>query len=179
MWRILAVDDEENILKAVKRSLISLNGQKLQIDTYTSPIDAIRRAQDGIPFDLVLSDYRMPEMNGVAFLKEFKKIQPDAMRIILSGYADLAALIDAINEVGIYRFIPKPWNDYDVVQAAEQAIAHRRLLLENRRLADLVRLQRGRITRQELEFRRIEEETPGITKVKWGPDGEVILEDFE
>lgn len=179
MWRILVVDDEENILRAVKRSLLSLNGKKLQIDAYASPMEAIGRAMEGIAYDLVIADYRMPEMDGISFLKKFREIQPDAMRLILSGYTDLAALIDAINEVGIFRFISKPWNDYEVARTVEQAIAHRHLLLENRRLADLVRLQLGKITRQELELRRIEEETPGITKVKWGPDGEVILQDFE
>jgi response regulator RpfG family c-di-GMP phosphodiesterase len=114
-------------------------------------------------------------MDGVAFLKAFREEQPHAVRLILSGYADLDAMIGAINEAQIYRFISKPWHDFELRAAVEQALAHHDLLLENQRLADEVRAQRGIISRQEMELRRLEMETPGITKVNWGPDGSVIL----
>lgn len=181
MWRILLVDDEEYILNALKRLLLASgrNGPKLQADTHASPWEALEWAREGIPYDLVISDYRMPELDGIAFLKKFREIQPDAARIILSGYTDFGTLTSAINEVEIFRFIPKPWNDFEVMHAVEQAVNNRRLLMENRRLADMVRLQQGRMSRQEMELRRLEEETPGITKVRWGPDGSVFLEDFE
>jgi response regulator RpfG family c-di-GMP phosphodiesterase len=96
---------------------------------------------------LFISDFRMPEMDGIEFLKGAKALQPDAARLILSGYADLNALLRAVNEVGIERFIGKPWNDYDLMSAIGQALAHRELLLENRELANLVRLEMGDKTR--------------------------------
>lgn len=184
MYRIILVDDEQNILSALRRLFVSPSLQdagspKFQVETFTSPQQALRRAGDGVVFDLVISDYRMPEMDGVAFLKAFKSIQPNAERLILSGYADLEALVGAINEAQIFRFIAKPWHDYELKSAVEQALAHRDLLRENQRLADQVRLQLGVISKQEMALRRLEEESPGITKVHWGEDGSVMLDEDE
>lgn len=181
MSRVLIVDDEESVLKSLKRLLRlapCASGNKrytLVVEAFTSARAALERAR-AEDFDLFISDYRMPEMDGVEFLKAAKEIQPDAARLILSGYADLNALIRAINEVGIERFIGKPWNDYDLMSAIAQALAHRDLLLENRQLANLVRLEMGDTTAEELETQRLEQLEPGITQVNWGPDGSVLLD---
>jgi DNA-binding NtrC family response regulator len=184
MYRIMLVDDEENILKALRRVLTSTpciyDGveYKIRVETFTSPDAALQHARQNA-VDLVLSDYRMPGKDGVAFLREFKEIQPDAARLILSGYADLNALIGAINEAQIYRFLNKPWNDYELVSSIAQALAYRDLTLENQHLADKARVDNGSMTPQELERRRLEEQEPGITKVNWGPDGSVILDEMD
>jgi DNA-binding NtrC family response regulator len=182
MSRILIVDDEDAILKALRR-LLSLTPcaagdktYKLSVDTFCVPEEALARARF-TAYDLVLSDYRMPGMDGVQFLKAFRELQPDCARLILSGYADLNGLIGAINEAGISRFLSKPWNDYELVAAIGQALALRDLTLENQRLADRTRLALGRISREELERKRLEAEEPGITKVIWGPDGSVLLDE--
>jgi two-component system probable response regulator PhcQ len=184
MRRIMLVDDEPNILNALRRTLGTqvTDGHdvfEIHVEIFDRPEAALERAHDA-KFDLVMTDYRMPGMDGVAFLKCFRALQPNAVRLILSGYADLAAVIGAINEAQIYRFINKPWQDYEVGATLTQALAFQSLLLENQRLADLVRVQQGKLSQQELELRRLEEETPGITQVKWGPDGSVLLyeEDF-
>lgn len=184
MYRIMLVDDEENILKALRRLLVNTpcvhNGieYKIRIEAFSSADEALQYALHN-KVDLVLSDYRMPRKDGVAFLKELKAIQPDAARLILSGYADLNAVIGAINEAQIYRFINKPWNDYELVSSLAQALAHRDLMLENQRLADRARVEDGAMTPQELERKRLEEQEPGITRVNWGPDGSVILDESE
>jgi two-component system, probable response regulator PhcQ len=181
MSRILIVDDEVSILKSLQRLLRvapCIYGGKqfvLEVVVSASPKDALMLARQD-DFDLFISDYRMPEMDGIEFLKAAKSIQPDAARLILSGYADLNALVRAVNEVGIERFIGKPWNDYDLMSAIGQALSHRDLLLENRQLADLVRLEMGDKTPEELEAERLERIEPGITKVNWGPDGSVVLD---
>lgn len=181
MSRVLIVDDEASILKALQRLLraapCSYGGKQftLEVETCNSPVAALKMAQHE-DYDLFISDYRMPEMDGIEFLKAAKQIQPDAARLILSGYADLNALVRAVNEVGIERFIGKPWNDYDLLSAIGQALSHRDLLLENRQLADLVRLEMGDKTPEQLEAERLERIEPGITKVNWGPDGSVILD---
>jgi len=181
MSRILIVDDEESILKSLQRVLRlapCTYGNKtfaLEVQAFSSPqaaLDAAHRED----FDLFMSDYRMPGMDGVEFLKAAKAVQPDAARLILSGYADLNALMRAVNEVGIDRFIGKPWNDYELMSAIGQALAHRELLLENRQLANLVRLEMGDTTAEQLEAERLEKIEPGITEVNWGPDGSVVLD---
>jgi DNA-binding NtrC family response regulator len=183
MARIMLVDDEENILKALRRILSSMppGGDKDApgniIEIYTSPHDAFARAKEGLPFDIVISDYRMPEMDGVAFLKTMREIQPDAVRFIMSGYADLEWMVGAINEAKIQRFIAKPWDDYNLCADIRQALELQNLQIENRRLADEVRQQQGIISLQDLELSRLEMETPGITKVRRAPDGSVLLDE--
>ncbi len=175
----MLVDDEPNILSALRRLFAAPlpGGGKLLVESYASPREALKRAREETAFDAVISDYRMPEMNGVDFLNAFQAIQPNAARLILSGYTDLDALLGAINQAHIYRFIAKPWHDAELRAALEQALAHHHLLLENQRLADEVRAQRGVISRQEMALRRLEAESPGITKVNWGPNGEVLLDE--
>lgn len=182
MNRILLVDDEASILKALRRVLAlvpcSYDGIefKLQVDVADSAPAALERIRH-TAYELILSDFRMPGMDGVALLKEAMLIQPDAARMILSGYADLNAVMAAINEAKIVRFLSKPWNDYELVSAIGQALAYRALLLENQRLADLVRLQRGQISAEEVERKRLESQEPGITQVHWAEDGSVILDE--
>jgi DNA-binding NtrC family response regulator len=176
--RLLLVDDEPNVLRALERELRVIHkGSRpaYKIECFASPAAALRRAEE-VPFDLVVSDYLMPEMDGVAFLRAFREIQSGAARIILSGQADLKGLIGAINEAGIMRFIAKPWHDAELVFAIENALLERHMLLENQRLADELRVSRGLLSRHEAELRRLEREHPGLTRVRWGEDGSVRLE---
>ena len=176
---LLLVDDEPNVLRALERQLRAVvRSPGYRVELHTSPAEALRRAAD-TAFDLVVSDYRMPEMDGVAFLRAFREIQPHAARIILSGQTDLRGLIGAINEAGVMRFIAKPWDDAELVFAIENALMERHLLLENQRLADELRASRGLLSRHEAELRRLERECPGITRVNWGPDGSVLLDGVE
>jgi len=116
--RILCVDDERNILRSLTRPFLD--------DPYeilTAPSGAERLlilAQSGtVP--VVISDYRMPGMNGVEFLSEVRKRWPETVRIVLSGYADTGAIVSAINEGQIYRFVAKPWNEDELRVAVANA----------------------------------------------------------
>lgn len=176
--RLLLVDDEPNILRSLERQLRTISrgdGPAYLIETCTNPVVALQRAGEAA-FDLVISDYRMPEMNGVDFLRSFRGLQPTAARLILSGQTDLAGMIGAINEAGIMRFLAKPWEEAELVFAVETALRERNLLLENQRLADELRASRGIIARQEAELRRLERESPGITRVNWDADGAVLVD---
>ena len=181
MHRILLVDDETGVLNALQRLLrltpLVVRGVAWhpRVDVFTSPVEALRSAAE-CAYDLVVSDFRMPEMDGVAVLRRMRELQPDCARVILSGYTDLNGLIGAINEARIDRFIAKPWNDFELVCTLTQVLEIRALRMENESLADQVRVDRGEISPAELELKRLEQQEPGITQVQWGPDGSVIID---
>jgi len=178
--RILLVDDEPSIISALQRllrnGLKDTAGERYTVETFTDAALALARARE-CSFALAISDQRMPGMTGVEFLSQLRLVQPDCGRIILSGYADLSALMGAINQAEISRFISKPWADFDLLSAVREVLRIRELMLENQRLADQVRQQRGVLSAQDAELRRLERLEPGITHVKWGSDGSFILED--
>ncbi|MCX5827871.1 MAG: response regulator [Deltaproteobacteria bacterium] len=130
--RILAVDDEPFVLDAIKRLL---NEDHYEIFTASSGTEGLS-LMDIFPIQIVISDYRMPEMNGVEFLREVCRLWPDTIRIVLSGYADIQAVIAAINEGQIYKFMAKPWNNEDLRITIVNAIDRYRLLQENMRLTE-------------------------------------------
>ena len=109
---ILLVDDEEMILKSIKSFLAVETDYRLL--SYTSPLKALEDLEKIKKVDLVISDYLMPEMDGISFLAEVKKRFPLVPRILLTGYADKENAIKAINNVGLYQYIEKPWNNDDL-----------------------------------------------------------------
>jgi DNA-binding NtrC family response regulator len=137
MHRVLIVDDEQSVLNALRRELYGT----YQIETFDKPEEALEHCLHA-QFDLVIADYQMPGMNGIEFLKRFGKLQPDAVRLVLSGQAGFGAMVDSINEAHIYRFIDKPWDSAELAATLVQGLAHRAMLLENRRLAELCRKER-------------------------------------
>ena len=180
MTKLLIVDDEPNVLSALRRMCLNRAAAPTlpdpQVTTFTSPLLAIAFAREH-PVDLVISDYRMPEMDGVALLTCIKELQPDAARIIISACTDMDGIIRAINVAGIFRFVSKPWSDEDLKFTILEVLAHRNLLIENRVLADEVRRQRRVITQQQHALEQLELESPGITRVRWSEDGGVLLEE--
>ena len=128
---IAIVDDEEMVLTSL-RSFLLLETD-YEVETFTSPEDAIITLKDK-RLDLVISDYLMPGMTGIEFLLEMKKIHPFATRILLTGYADKENAIKAINEVGLYQYVEKPWNNDDLKLTIENGLERRFLMeqLENK-----------------------------------------------
>jgi two-component system NtrC family sensor kinase len=129
--RILCVDDEINVLKALRRLFMD--------EDYD--ISMVESGEEGLAFlakepnvDVVISDYRMPGMNGVDFLQKVFERWPDTIRIVLSGYADTASVVAAINEGRIYKFVPKPWNDVELKNSIAKAIEMSSLAKENKEL---------------------------------------------
>jgi DNA-binding NtrC family response regulator len=138
-YRILLLDDDDFILGALRRELLSepfIGHKELEIEAFNSPLAALVRAgePDGY-FDLVIADNRMSGMSGIDFLKAFGEIQPEAVRVILSGYPDMHELVRAINEAHIDAFITKPWQAYDLKSALWQVLKQYDLRSENRKLA--------------------------------------------
>ncbi len=125
---LLFVDDEANILSALKRLFRPLGYRILTAEGGAAGLDIF--AQNSI--DLVISDMRMPEMNGAQFLEQVRLKWPDAVRILLTGYADVSSTIAAINKGEIYRYIAKPWEDNDIVLAVKHALEYKHQALSSR-----------------------------------------------
>lgn len=134
--QILFVDDEENILNALKRLF---REEDYEVLTASSGEEGLRVLEASPAVQVVISDYRMPGMNGASFLRAVSQRRPDAVRILLSGYADLAAVVEAINNGNIYRFIPKPWNDDELRMSVANAVERYGLYRQNELLAQQLR----------------------------------------
>ncbi len=132
--KILCVDDERNVLKSLRRLFMDEDDYEILIaESGEEGLEVLNEESD---ISLVISDYRMPGMNGVDFLSQVYEHWPDTIRIVLSGYADTAAVVEAINLGRIYKFIPKPWNDEELKGNVTMALQHRELKLQNDRLND-------------------------------------------
>ena len=139
MYRIMVVDDEDYILKALNRVLATR--PDWEVETYTDAATALRRARTTV-FDAVITDYRMPDMDGIEMLQELRTMQPDTIRILLTGVIDIDTLMSAINQAGAFRFVPKPWDDDQLLESVEEGLKFRDILVENKILAQTVRDQR-------------------------------------
>ena len=132
---IVIVDDEKIVTSAFK-ALLKVEGFS-NAHFFNSPKEAIEFLKDNKP-DLVISDFLMPEMNGLEFLGEVKKLYPEVSKILLTGYADKENAIRAINEVGLYRYIEKPWDNDDLIINIKNGIERSYLLSELRaKIAEL------------------------------------------
>lgn len=134
---LLFVDDEPNILNALRRLFRPL-GYKIR--TAEGGAEGLALLE-GEPVDIVISDMRMPNMDGAQFLERVREKWPDAIRILLTGYADVSSTIAAINKGEIYRYITKPWDDIDIVLLVKHALERRVLEQEKHRLEELTKRQ--------------------------------------
>jgi len=135
--RILCVDDEPSILSALKRLFRSHGYAILTAESGQAGLDLL--AQE--PIDLVISDMRMPQMDGAQFLERVFQHWPATKRILLTGYADAASTIAAVNQGKIWSYIAKPWNDGELLMTVQQALAHSRLAREHAALTELTQRQ--------------------------------------
>lgn len=123
---IAIVDDEDMVLTSL-RSFLLLETE-YEVQTFLSPQKALA-ALEAQSLDLIISDYLMPEMNGIDFLLAVKQLHPFATRILLTGYADKENAIKAINEVGLYQYVEKPWDNDDLKLTIQNGL-ERRFLME-------------------------------------------------
>jgi len=158
--RLLIVDDETPVLYALRRLLNRHFGShQLVVETCADPLRALQRLRE-VRFDVLISDYRMPLLDGVSLLARARDLDPRTVRMMLSAAAEFDAVVAAVNRAGVFRYIPKPWSE-------PQLLADLRAAMEFDTCACL--------SAGELERRRLEALEPGITKVEWGPNGEVLM----
>ena len=130
---ILVVDDEPDILQSLK----GLLRRDFDVHTANSGAEAIAVLQE-FPVHVVMTDQRMPQMTGVEFLKRVKTDHPGAIRVIFTGYADIQAVVDAVNQGNVFRYVAKPWNPDELIEALHEAgRVYDRLAERERLLTDL------------------------------------------
>lgn len=134
---LLFVDDEANILAALNRLFRPFGYRILTAESGAQGLEIMAREA----VDLVISDMRMPEMNGAQFLEKVRERWPETIRILLTGYADIASTVDAINKGQIFRYFSKPWEDRDIVVDVKHALEHKQLELDKKRLERLTQKQ--------------------------------------
>jgi two-component system NtrC family sensor kinase len=158
--RILCVDDEVNVLRAIERIFLD---DEYEILKATSGAEGLEILKNVSPIQLVIADYRMPEMSGVDFLREVRHFWPETVRIVLSGYADTATIVAAINEGHIYKFIPKPWNTEELKVTIENALERYYLNRKNRELTVELKEKNEELNRVNANLEKtIEEKTAEI-----------------
>lgn len=164
--RILIVDDEPHVISALMRGLdeepylvVGASGGKEALQLMTQQM-----------FKVVISDERMPGMDGAEFLSLVKELHPETVRIMLTGHASVEATMRAVNSGEIYRFFTKPWNETELKLALRSAVEKYDLEEENRRLLRTVRHQS-----QELKY--LEHSYPGISDLRRGDDGAITIEE--
>jgi len=122
---VVIVDDEEMVVTSLS-SFLTLETE-YNVESFTSAKEALKFIESN-SIDIVVSDYLMPEMDGMSFLGEVRKMQPEVPRIILTGYADKENAIKAINEVGLYQYIEKPWSNDDLLLILRNGIEKQKLM---------------------------------------------------
>lgn len=175
MTRIQLVDDEPHILSALKRVLRSHDWDIEAFDDATKALAALKET----PYDVIVSDYQMPIMDGITYLQFAKQLQPHAIRLIMSAHGDRTAVIKAINQAEIYRFVSKPWEDYEIEAAIRSAVDLSGLQRENRQLLQEVLSQKEILKQRENELLRLERVNPGITRVERDADGSIVIDDTD
>lgn len=139
---ILLIDDEEAILDIMTMTLAD---EGYDLHTAGSAEEGLKILKASPIFSLIISDQLMPGMTGVQFFAKARDICPDAMRVLLTGYTDTDAIIDAINSGGIHLYLTKPWRKDELLHTIRQMLTKAELVIENRRLDELVKKQNAEL----------------------------------
>lgn len=141
---LLLVDDEKSIIRALQRLFRREGYSILTAENGQNGLELLEAYEK--PVSMIISDQRMPEMNGAQFFEKAKELCPNAIRYLLTGYSDLDAVIQAVNRGEIHRYLTKPWNDEDLLLQVRQSLLHFELISENKRLSELTMQQNKQLS---------------------------------
>lgn len=130
--KILLVDDEPNVLRSLRRQLRS----EYEVDIHEDPTKALQVLSKKNTYAVVISDFRMPKMNGAELLRKVRKVSPETTRVMLTGYADLENTIKAVNEGNVFRFLTKPCSKENLLNNIKDAVAQHELVTSKRILLE-------------------------------------------
>lgn len=161
---LLIVDDEPRVLSALNRVFMDEPFDVCTAANAAEGLDMLEYKN----INVIISDQQMPGMTGVEFLSKVKYRNPEIIRIILTGHADLNSAIQAINKGEIYKYILKPWNDVELRLIVLSAMEKFNLEEENRRLLKIIR-------NQAVDMKMLEKKFPGITQINRDSDGLLVI----
>jgi DNA-binding NtrC family response regulator len=121
---VVIVDDEDMVITSL-RAFLTLETE-YNVQGFTDPLEGVKYLETH-PVDVVVSDYLMPKMNGIQLLARAKELQPEAARVLLTGHADKQSAIQAINDVGLYQYLEKPWDNQQLLLVIQSAIERTQL----------------------------------------------------
>lgn len=166
--RVLVVDDDPTTLLTVASILHDEGFQVTEIDDALEAAERIARE----PFDVLVTDFKMPGLDGLSLARKAKLLRPDTIRIMLTGLGDYEIAVAAINQGEVYRFMTKPVDEVELRINVRLGCEHLSLLREVARL-------RGEMKERDALLRRLERRNPGITAVKRRSDGAIPVDDVE
>ncbi|MFO1413496.1 MAG: response regulator [Burkholderiales bacterium] len=174
MRRIIVVDDEQ-FQRQVLRETLKRHFPEADyaVEAFADPVAALARARV-VDVAVVIADFRMPGMNGVAFLREMRKMRPHATRLMITASSDIETAVMALNHAEVFRFIRKPW-DATLNQAVKDALQRHEEVVAAERLKQGAVAAAVSAMESPEERARVGEKEPGITHVRLGPDGSVSL----
>src|SRR3954454_7047240 len=159
---LLVVDDEPEVLRSV-HDLLRLD---YRVITCARGVDALKILDTAGPIHVIMSDQRMPGLTGVEVLKHAKRVRPEATRLLFTAYADIRAVIDAINQGSVFHYITKPWEPEELMAVVRQAVEQHDLIVERARLLSELKesnqrlLEANRLKSAFIEVARHELNTP-------------------
>ena len=140
-YTVLFVDDEPNILRAIKRALFTMDITLLLADSGAKALELMSNND----VHVVISDMKMPQMSGAELLEQVAINYPETFRVVLTGYADIESTIKAVNQGKIHRYLQKPWDNQELIAVVEEGLERVKLKAENLRLQKLTRLQNRKL----------------------------------
>ncbi len=136
---VLIVDDDQIVGKALGHLIKQVGAQSVYVSSGRRALEKITTADT--PFSLIISDQQMPEMKGSELLEKVKEITPDTIRFLITGYADMDAVTEALNRGAIHQYISKPWNTESLSEAIRNSLEQYAVIMENHRLFTLAKEQ--------------------------------------
>jgi len=149
---VLIVDDEEQVGRALGRLMKGIGAKYVYLDSGIEALDRLKKASK--PFSLILSDQRMPKMLGSVFLEKAKEVSPDTIRFLITGYADVDAVTDAVNKGSIHRYIAKPWDNKILAETVKAGLEQHELIMENHKLFALAKEQNTKLYTVNIEYKK-------------------------
>ena len=163
---ILVVDEEELFVDNIQRILSEENYNVITASSGQKGLDILKKQQ----ISMVISEYKLPLMNGLEFLEKVRIIYPDILTFMVTDHADIELAIKAINEAGVYKFLLKSWDDIDFKNTIKKTLESFQVIKER---DVLIR----KVTTHEATLKDLEKRYPGITKVERDEDGYILPHD--